>query len=104
MGSKRLKAVVVLERKKGLPMADPEAVRQIMKVSQPRIMGDPDMEDLAVHGTAGIVEYPGCYGWVADVSPAERDDGWRAGGGYLWGDPVPRVSGGGGGGHADEGR
>jgi aldehyde:ferredoxin oxidoreductase len=55
MGSKRLKAVVVRGSKKGLPMAEPEAVRQIMKASQPNIMGDPDIEDMARLGTSGIV-------------------------------------------------
>ncbi len=57
MGSKGLKAVVVRGTKKGLRMADPETVRRTMKASQPRIMGDPDVEDLAIHGTPGIVEY-----------------------------------------------
>jgi aldehyde:ferredoxin oxidoreductase len=78
MGSKRLKAVVVRGTKKGLPMADPEAVRRIMKASQPRIMGDPDMEDLAIHGTAGIVEYQDGMGglptrnWQSGTMGGER--------------------------------
>ena len=55
MASKRLKAVVVRGSRKGLPMADPEALRRIMKASQPNIMGDSDMEDIARHGTSGIV-------------------------------------------------
>ena len=41
--------------RKGLPMADPEALRRIMKASQPNIMGDEDIEDMARHGTSGIV-------------------------------------------------
>lgn len=55
MGSKRLKAVVVRGSRKGLAMADPEALRRIMKASQPNIMGDEDIEDMARHGTSGIV-------------------------------------------------
>jgi aldehyde:ferredoxin oxidoreductase len=55
MGSKLLKAVVVRGSRKGLKMADPEALRRIMKASQPNIMGDEDIEDLARNGTAGIV-------------------------------------------------
>jgi aldehyde:ferredoxin oxidoreductase len=55
MGSKRLKAIVVRGSKKGLKMADPEALRRLMKASQPNVMGDPDIEDMARHGTAGIV-------------------------------------------------
>jgi len=55
MGAKRLKAVVVRGSKKGLRMADPEALRRIMKASQPNIMGDEDIEDMARHGTSGIV-------------------------------------------------
>jgi aldehyde:ferredoxin oxidoreductase len=78
MGSKLLKAVVVRGTKKGLRMADPEAVRRIMKESQPRIMGDPDMADLAIHGTSGIVEYQDGMGglptrnWQSGTMGGER--------------------------------
>ncbi|MBN2114123.1 MAG: aldehyde ferredoxin oxidoreductase family protein [Acidimicrobiia bacterium] len=56
MGAKGLKAVAVRASKKGLSMADPEALRRIMKASQPNVVGDGDIEDLGRHGTAGIVE------------------------------------------------
>jgi len=55
MGAKGLKAVVVRGSRKGLAMADPEGLRRIMKASQPNIMGDEDIEDMARHGTSGIV-------------------------------------------------
>lgn len=55
MGAKRLKAVAVRGSKKGLPVADPEALRRLMKASLPNVMGDPDVEDMARHGTSGIV-------------------------------------------------
>ena len=72
MGSKRLKAVVVRGSKRGLRMADPEALRRIMKASQPNIMGDPDMEDMARHGTSGIVESQDAVGGL----PSRN---WRSG-------------------------
>ena len=78
MGSKGLKAVVVRGTKKHLPMADPETLRRIMKASQPRIMGDPDVEDLAIHGTSGIVEYQDGMGglptrnWQSGTMGGER--------------------------------
>jgi aldehyde:ferredoxin oxidoreductase len=55
MGAKRLKAVVVRGSKKGLATAHAEGLRRIMKASQPNIMGDGDIEDMARHGTSGIV-------------------------------------------------
>lgn len=78
MGSKGLKAVVVRGSKKGLPMADPEWVRRVMKASQPMIMGDPDVEGLARQGTASIVEYQDAVGglptrnWQSGTLGGER--------------------------------
>ncbi|MBM3695309.1 MAG: aldehyde ferredoxin oxidoreductase family protein [Actinobacteria bacterium] len=78
MAAKGLKAVVVRGTKKGLRTADPEALRRIMKASQPRIMGDPDVEDLAIHGTSGIVEYQDGMGglptrnWQSGTMGGER--------------------------------
>jgi aldehyde:ferredoxin oxidoreductase len=56
MGSKRLKAIVVRGGKKKLPMADAEAVRGFMQDSRPGVREDPDVVDLAVNGTLGVLE------------------------------------------------
>ena len=56
IGSKRLKAIVVRGGKKHLPMADPEALRELMLVARTALADDPDVAGLARYGTADILE------------------------------------------------
>ncbi len=62
MGSKMLKAIVVRGGKKKLPMADPDALRAIVKRSIPLVRDDEDVWELAKYGTMGITESQSAVG------------------------------------------
>ncbi|MCP3997245.1 MAG: aldehyde:ferredoxin oxidoreductase, partial [bacterium] len=62
MGSKKLKAIVVRGGKKTIQMADPQGLREIMQPSIKAIREDPEVWDLAKHGTLGILESQNAVG------------------------------------------
>ena len=62
MGGKMLKAIVVRGGKKKLPMADPDALRAIVKRSIPLVRDDEDVWELAKYGTMSITESQSAVG------------------------------------------
>lgn len=78
MGSKRLKAIAVCGSSKKLAMENPKALNDLAKAAAKNIFSDEDVEDLAIYGTAGIVESQNAAGglvrrnWQSGYTTADR--------------------------------